>query len=107
MLLLPLIDDFLLLSHYFISALLRMPVLLLLLQELIFDLSQFDIALVSELIDSIVIDNFEPVKLRYGRVLLVPDRIDQLTLPLVLDEVPIVVAHVAIKLHLKFMLLNL
>ena len=96
MLLLPFIDDFLLLSHYFISALLRMPVLLLLLQELIFDLSQFDIALVSELIDSIVIDYFEPVKLRYGRVLLVPDRIDQLTLPLVLDEVPIVVAHVAI-----------
>ena len=107
MLLLPLVCDFLLLDHDLVRAFLGMPVLFFLLQELVFKLGYLDVAFVVELVDSVVVDHFEPVQLRYGCVLLITDGVDKFTQPFVFYEVPIVVAHVAVELDLELMHLDL
>ena len=64
------------------------------------------VALIIEFIHTTVEDNLEPVDLRYGALFLVPKLINQLSLPLVVVEVPLIVPHVRVQLHLHLMVVN-
>jgi len=55
---LPFLHHFFLLSHYFICALLNMPMFFFLLQQTILNLSQFNITLVIQLIYSFMVNHF-------------------------------------------------
>lgn len=58
---LPLLCNFLLLNHYFIGTLFTVSVFLLVFQQLVFKLSNLDVALVVQLIDSIMVNDLESV----------------------------------------------
>lgn len=59
----PFVNYLLLLDHDLVSAFLGMPVLFFLLQELVLELGNLDVALVIELVDSVMVDDLEPVQL--------------------------------------------
>ena len=93
---LPLFYNLLLLDHDLVSSLLSVPVLLLCLQQLVLKLSDLDVAVVVQFIDSVVVNHLQSIQLTDRSVLLVSDGIDQFSQSLVFYKVPIVVLHVPI-----------
>ena len=104
---LPLVNDLFLLNHYFVGSFLRVPVLLLLLEKLVFELSNFDVAFVSQFVYSIMIDYLQTVQLTDSSVFLVTDGVDQLSESLVLNKVAVVVPHVPVEFDLDLVHLDL
>ena len=103
-LVLPLLGDLLLLDNHAVRALLVALVSLLGLQELSFQVSNLDVALVVELVDAVVEDNLHAVQLRDRALLLVSQLIDELSEALVVIEVAFIVAHVGVQLDLLLVL---
>ena len=103
-LVLPLLGDLLLLDDHAVRALLVALVSLLGLQELSFQVSNLDVALVVELVDAVVEDNLHAVQLRDRALLLVSQLIDELSEALVVIEVAFIVAHVGVQLDLLLVL---
>lgn len=103
---LPLFHNFLLLYHDLVSSLFSVPVLLLGLKQLVFKLSDLDVAIVVQFIDSVVVNHLQSVQLTDRSILLISDGVDQFSEPLVFDKVPIVVLHVPVQLDLELMHLN-
>lgn len=97
---LPLIGDLLLLHHDLVGALFLMSMCLFGFQQLILKLGHLDVALVREFVHSIMINDLQSVEFTDGRILLISDRVDQLSQSLVLSEVSFIVTHVSIQLDL-------
>ena len=104
MLLLPLLCDLLLLDHDLISALFVALVALLCLQKLVLEVSDLDVALIVELIDSAMENDLESVQFRHGALLFVPKLVNQLSKTLIIVKVTLVFTHVRIQLHFLFLL---
>ena len=62
-LILPLFNDLLLLDHDSVSSLLTMSVLLFGLQQLVFQLGNFDVAIVVQFVDPVMVNHFKPIQL--------------------------------------------
>ena len=104
MLFLPLLCDLLLLDHDLISTLFVAFVALLGFQELVLEVSDLDVALIVEFIDSAMENDLESVQFRHGALLFVPKLVNQLSKTLIVVKVTLVFTHVRIQLHLLFLL---
>ena len=75
-LILPLFDNFLLLDHDLISSLFSVSVLFLGLKQLVFKLSDLDVAVVGQFVDFFVVNDLQSIELTDGSVLFISDGID-------------------------------
>lgn len=105
-LILPLFHNFLLLHHHLVSSLLSVSVLFLRLQQLVFKLSDLDVAVVVQFVYFFVVNHLQSIQLTDGSVFLISDGIHQFSESLVFHKVPIVVLHVPVQLDLELMHLN-
>ena len=106
MLLLPLLSDLLLLNHDGVGALLVALVALFVLEQLILQVGNLDVALVIQLVNPSMEDNLQSVQLRYGTFLLITQLVDELSQTVVVVEVSLVVPHVRVQFDLLFVLEN-
>jgi hypothetical protein len=72
MLTLPLVHNLFLLDHHTVGSLLGMSVLLLRLEQLVFKLSNFNVAVVIQFVYSIVVDDLESVQLTDSGIFFIP-----------------------------------
>ena len=75
-LILPLFDNFLLLDHDLISSLFSVSVFFLGLKQLVFKLSDLDVAVVVQFVDFFVVNDLQSIELTDGSVFLISDGID-------------------------------
>ena len=106
-LVLPLLSNLFLLDHYSVGLLLMGLVSLFGLKQHVLQMSDLDIRLVSQLIDSAVGYNLLSIQLRQSAFLLVSELVAEFSQSFIVVKVPFVVSHVAFQLHLQLVLLNL
>ena len=94
MLFLPFFGDFLLINHDFVRSFFITFVAFLRFKETVLEVSDLDIALVIELVDTALEHDLETVDLRQRAFLLVSELVDELAEPLVIVEVALIVTHV-------------
>ena len=94
MLFLPLFSDFLLRNHDGVGSLFVGLVSLFSFKQLVFKMGHFDVALVIQLINSAMEDDFKPVQLGDGRLFFIPQLVNKFTKALVIVEIALVVSHV-------------
>jgi len=106
MLILPFLCDLLLLDHDTIRTLFIALVPLFRLKQCVLKVSNFDVALIIEFINTTMEHNLHAVEFGDGALLLISELVDELAEALIVVKVAFVVAHVRVKLDFLLMLKN-
>lgn len=106
MLILPFLCDLLLLDHDTIRTLFIALVPLFRLEQCVLKVSNFDVALIIEFINTTMEHNLHAVEFGDGALLLISELVDELAEALIVVKVAFVVAHVRVKLDFLLMLKN-
>ena len=104
MLFFPLLSNLLLVDHNLVGSLLITLVAFFRLKKTVLKVSNFDIALIIQLVDAALEHNLKTVDLRQCTFFLISKLVDKLTESLVVIEVALIVAHVRVKLDFLLVL---